>query len=120
MSNVNSYVNVMRKQGQMRATVNPNSEMSMLKQELIEHYKHNKAKAQALIDGIENNNFVNVSPEQRMHYDAAVIAVRGYNSVIPQPSLPVPRQVNELDTLKKAGWEELNKSKAAILLHERM
>lgn len=122
MSNVNNYVNIMRKQGAAQASINPNSEMSMLKRELIEHYKGNPLKAWALINGIESNSFANISAEQRLHYEAAVIAVRGYNNTIAKPKADFtpPSQVNELDTLKKAGWEELNKPKESVLLHEKI
>ena len=118
MSSVNNYVNIMRRQGTMRASVNPNSEMSMLKQELIQHYKGNPPKAWALINGIEGNAYTNVSAEQRMHYDAAVIAMRGYNTPnTTQTTTPnVPSQINELQMLKSAGWEELNKPKEQVLL----
>lgn len=117
MSSVNNYVNIMRRQGTMRASVNPNSEMSMLKQELVQHYKGNPTKAWALINGIEGNAYASVSPEQKMHYDAAVIAMRGYNTPTAQPAVPsVPSQINELQMLKNAGWEELNKPKEKILL----
>jgi hypothetical protein len=122
MSGVNNYVNIMRKQGQMRASANPNSEMSMLKQELIEHYKTNTVKAWALINGIESNSFSNISAEQRLHYDAAVIAVRGYSNANNEPksSFNPPVQVNELDILKQSGWQVLDKSKESVLLHEKI
>jgi len=122
MNNVNNYVNLMRKQGQMRVTANPNSEMSMLKQELIEHYKGNPLKAWALINGIENNNFANVSAEQKLHYDAAVMAVRGYPKIdqVP-PKIAVTTlitQKEELKQLEQSGWTPLNK--AAQLLNEKI
>ena len=117
MSSVNNYVNIMRRQGTMRASVNPNSEMSMLKQELIQHYKSNSAKAWALINGVEGNAYSNISAEQRLHYEAAVIAMRGYTTPAPiQPPTSVPSQINELQMLKSAGWEELNKPKEQVLL----
>ncbi len=90
MSNVNNYVNLMRRQGTMRASVNPNSEMSMLKQELVEHYKGNPHRAWALINGIEAGDFANVSAEQRLHYDAAVIAVRGHSVPKAEPKQSMP------------------------------
>ena len=113
MSNVNSYVNVMRKAGAMRVNSNPNSEMSMLKGELVEHYKSNPLKAWALINDIESNISQNVSEGQRLHYDAAVIAVRGYSSAIkaePKASFVPQTQISELDKLQQAGWSPLNKS----------
>jgi hypothetical protein len=119
MSNVNNYVNLMRRQGTMRASVNPNSEMSMLKQELVEHYKGNPHRAWALINGIETGDFANISAEQRLHYDAAVIAVRGHSApkAEPKQSMPFlpPTQATELEKLKQSGWQELNKS---VLLNE--
>ena len=122
MSSVNNYVNLMRKQGQLRVSTNPNSEMSMLKQELVEHYKSNPLKAWALINGIESNNFANISNEQRVHYDAAVIAMRGYPAQTNEPKsmLTPPSQASELDKLKQAGWQELNKPKQNVLLHEKI
>ncbi len=122
MSDVNGYLNLMRRQGATRASVNPNSEMSMLKMELIEHYKRNPERANALISGIESNSFANISAEQRMHYDAAVIAIRGYNNVIKEPTtlFNPPDQVNELEKLKQSGWEPLNNLKKPILLHEKI
>ncbi len=120
MSDVNGYLNLMRRQGTTRASVNPNSEMSMLKMELIEHYKRNLERANALISGIESNSFANISAEQRMHYDAAVIAVRGYSAVNKEPSVlfSPPTQVSELEKLKQSGWKPLNEVKEAKLLVE--
>ena len=111
----------MRKQGNRVAEVNPNSEMSQLKRELIEHYKSNQAKAWNLVNGIESNSYSNVSPEQKMHYEAAVIAVRGYNAQpIQKTATPFtpPEQGNELEKLKRAGWQPLNGTKPAQLLSE--
>lgn len=110
MSNVLGYVNVMRKAGAMMANTNPNSEMSMLKNELIEHYKTNSLKAWALINGIESGSMANISEGQRMHYDAAVIAVRGYNNKQPinTAQFNQPTQINELNKLKQAGWKPLH------------
>lgn len=120
MSNVNNYVNLMRQQNTMRVSANPNSEMSMLKQELIEHYKGNPHKAWALINGIESGDFAKISNEQRIHYDAAVIAVRGYSTpkVEPKSMFTPPSQASELDKLKRAGWQELNKPAEPTLLKE--
>jgi hypothetical protein len=112
----------MRRQGTMRTAVNPNREMSMLKQELIEHYKGNPAKAWALINGIESNNFANISNEQRVHYDAAVIAMRGYPTQTNEPKsmFTPPSQASEMDKLRQAGWQEFNKPKQNVLLHEKI
>lgn len=121
MNNVGGYVNIMRKQGQARSSINPNSEMSMVKLELIEHYKNNPQIAWSLINDIEKDLSVSLSEGQRMHYDAAVIAVRGYNTPqINTLSKSIPSQYNELDILKKSGWQELNKPKESILLHEKI
>ena len=113
MSNVNNYVNVMRKAGTTRVNSNLNSEMSMLKRELIEHYKSNPLNAWALINSIESNISQNISEAQRIHYDAAVIAVRGCSSATKtEPeTVSVPQtQISELDKLQQAGWSVLNKS----------
>ena len=100
----------MRKSSALRVNTNPNSEMSMLKQELIEHYKTNPLKAWALINGVEGGNMENISEGQRLHYDAAVIAVRGYtnNTPISKPAFDQPNKENELDKLKRAGWQPLS------------
>ena len=109
-SNVGQYVNVMRKSSALRVNTNPNSEMSMLKQELIEHYKTNPLKAWALINGVEGGNMENISEGQRLHYDAAVIAVRGYanNTPTSKSAFDQPNKENELDKLKRAGWQPLS------------
>lgn len=113
-SNVGQYVNVMRKSSALRVNTNPNSEMSMLKQELVGHYKSNPDKAWALINGMESGDMTNISEGQRLHYDAAVIAVRGYtNNTVPSAAMSTftqPNQQSELDKLKRAGWQPLNKS----------
>lgn len=119
MNEVNNYVNVMRKQGQMRAAINPNSDNSLLKHELIEHYKANKEKALALIQGIEKGDYTNITAEQRMHYDAAVIATRGYTNPVKEPNrtFTPANKASELERLKQAGWKPLTESDY-ILLNE--
>lgn len=115
--NVNNYVNVMRRQGQMRSAVDPNSESSLLKHELIQHYKANKEKALALIQGIEKGDFNNTSPEQQMHYNAAVIAIKGYANPVATPNKefnPLNKD-NELKQLKQAGWKPLTENNYVLL-----
>jgi hypothetical protein len=108
MSNVNQYVNVMQRSGIKMAVANPNSEMSHLSSELIEHYKNNRHIAVKLIDDIEKEN-TSVTGALKLHYDAAVVAVRGrqvYNAPLPL-SNPVPKeptQADELTKLASAGW----------------
>lgn len=117
MSDVNNYVSLMRGQN---SGINPKSTTSLLKQELIGHYKNYPLKAWALINGIESNSFATISEEQRMHYDAAVIAVRGYSKPTPTPSnnFVITDKADELERLKRAGWEEVNKSGQTVLLNE--
>jgi len=117
MSNVNQYVNVMRATG-TKTNNSPNSESSQLKNELIEHYKLNKAKAEQLIKSVEvNDEQATHSPTHRLHYEAAVIAIRGYqqpNTTVPPNKIGAPTDVfgapkvasreSELLNLKKAGW----------------
>ena len=121
MSSVNDYVNIMRVSGNKAADANPGSEMSQLKRELIEHYKGNPMRAWALVNGIEAGNYANVSAEQRIHYEAAVIAVRGYNAQPIQKTSTSPQpQEDELKKLERAGWKPLNASKPAQLLNEKI
>jgi len=125
MSNVNQYVNVMRQTGARVAAANPNSDTSGLQRELIEHYKINKAKAEQLIKNVEASGTpVTSSPVHKMHYEAAVIAIRGYNTPtnLPQPNKvgtptdvfgaagKAPMLASKEDTLKNlyaAGWKPL-------------
>lgn len=105
----------MRKTNALRVNVNPNSEMSMLKQELVEHYKSNPLKAWALINGVESGDNTNLSEGQRLHYDAAVLAVRGYTNkdsvnTVNKSVFTQPNQESEMDKLKRSGWQPLNSS----------
>ena len=115
----------MKKTGAAVAASNPNSEFNHLKQELIEHYKINKAKAEQLIKTVEANGEPTThSPTHKMHYEAAVIAIRGYQQPtnLPQANkIGAPTDVfgaagkaptlsNKEDTLKSlyaAGWKPL-------------
>ena len=119
MSNVNQYVNVMRATG-IKANSNPNSETSQLKNELIEHYRFNKSKAEQLIKSVEvNGEQATHSPMHRLHYEAAVIAIRGYQQPTTLPPNKIgpptdvfgaPKMATKEDTLKglyAAGWKPL-------------
>ena len=110
MGNVNDYVGIMRQTVASKGTINPNSETNVLKQELITHYKNNLHKAWSLINGIETGNNNSISAEQRLHYDAAVIAARGYST----PASNIKSGVDisntkqkELNKLKAQGWKPL-------------
>lgn len=123
MNEVNNYVNVLRQQGSTRVNSNPQSENSLLKTELAAHYKNNPLKAWALINGIESNNFTNVSAEQRLHYDAAVLAMRGYSNPTPTPSAnqsnAIPPKEKDMNLLKSQGWKPLNEVSEPVLLVEK-
>lgn len=119
MSNVNQYVNVMRATGTSTGS-NPNSEANQLKTELIEHYKFNKTKAEQLIKVVEaSGDPQTTSPTHRIHYEAAVIAVRGYQpvSTVPPNKIGAPTDIfgasklankeSELINLQRAGWMPL-------------
>jgi hypothetical protein len=117
MSNVNDYLKVMRKTGEKAAQTNPNSEFNQLKLELVEHYKTNKIKAEQLIKSVEIDNQSTQSAMHNLHYQAAVIAVRGYpqveaikpsNTFGPEPT----NQVSELERLQQNGWAPLGAPKA--------
>lgn len=105
----------MRQSGVKTASANPNNEQNQLKQELIEHYKNNKARAEQLIKTVEaNGEAATSSPIQRLHYEAAVVAIRGYQplpTTTNSTNVPsVPQEVNretELNRLKQAGWVPL-------------
>lgn len=116
MNNVGQYVDIMKQTGIRSAENNPNSEMSMLKQELITHYKNNQLRAHAMINGVSSTSIL--SAEQRLHYDAAYIAINGYPKInttnTPKPFEPK----SELDKLKEVGWQELNKKTTPTLLNE--
>lgn len=120
MAGVNDYLNVMRSSGAKAAATNPKSDFNQLQRELIEHYKVNKTKAEALIKNVEASGTpVTGSPTHKMHYEAAVIAVRGYgspNSTLPTSKVntptdmfgkhvPVSSRENEISNLEKAGWK---------------
>jgi hypothetical protein len=113
MSDINQYVNVMRKSGERIAAANPNSEYSQLKTELVEHYKLNKVKAEALITDVEANPNVARSAMHDLHYKAAIEAVRGVQQPIlntVQSSVPPPTISNreaELYKLQATGWTAL-------------
>jgi hypothetical protein len=120
MSNVNQYVNVMRATGAKAAGSNPTSEFSQLKLELIEHYKFNKTKAEQLIKVVEaSGDPQTTSPTHRIHYEAAVIAVRDYQpvSTVPPNKIGAPTDIfgapklankeSELINLQRAGWMPL-------------
>jgi len=116
MSDVNQYVNVMRQQGSQAAAVNPNSDTNQLQRELIEHYKNNKAKAQAILNG--NPQKIFGSDVQRMHYQAADIAINGY----PKPSInnssipSIANKESEMSKLNKAGWKPLSEKTETQIL----
>jgi len=120
MAGVNDYLNVMRNSGAKAAASNPKSDFNQLQRELIEHYKVNKAKAETLIKNVEASGTpITSSPTHKMHYEAAVIAIRGYgspNSTLPTSKVnaptdmfgkhvPVSNRENELSNLEKAGWK---------------
>jgi len=120
MSGVNDYVNVMRQSATKTVSNNPNSETSQLKNELIEHYKHNKVKAEQLIKVVEaSGQQTTHSPTHRLHYEAAVIAIRGYQQPTTLPPNKIgpptdvfgtPKMATKEDTLKglyAAGWKPL-------------
>ena len=111
------YVNVMAKQGTQMAGANPNSDQNILNRELIEYYKSNPIKAQAVINGAASGTYA--SPEHRIQVQAATIAINGYNSVTPSKNNTEPATANtmsEMDKLKRAGWKPLNEQKASELL----
>ena len=121
MNNLNEgvmdYVNVMAKQGTQMAGANPNSDQNILNRELIEYYKSNPIKAQAVINGAASGTYA--SPEHRIQVQAATIAINGYNSVAPSKVNSEPATANtmsEMDKLKHAGWKPLNEQKASELL----
>jgi hypothetical protein len=122
MSNVNQYLNVMKQSGVKAAAVNPKSEFNQIQRELIEHYKVNKSKAEVLIKNVEASGTpITSSPTHKMHYEAAVIAIRGYgplNNTVPPNKVDAPTDVfgrhvpngnreNELENLTRAGWKPL-------------
>jgi len=111
MSNVNDYLKVMRKTGEKAAQTNPNSEFNQLKLELIEHYKTNKAKAEQLIKSVEVDGQSTQSAMHNLHYQAAVIAVRGHSMPEAKPTNmfgpPIDNQLSEMEKLKRAGWAPL-------------
>jgi len=117
MSNVNDYLKVMRKSGERVAGTNPDSEMNELKRELIEYYKLNRAKAEELIKSVESNNNNTHSSMHNLHYQSAVIAIKGYpqveaikpsNTFGPEPT----NQASELERLQQNGWAPLGAPKA--------
>lgn len=118
MNNVNQYVNIMRQSGIKTAEINPNSEMSQLKRELIEYYKGNKLKAYATINSMITMN--NLSETQRAHYEAACLAT-GHPLVSPtaefnfNPSFKLPDKDTEMNKLSQAGWQPLHESKPQLL-----
>ena len=121
MSSVNDYVGVMRQSGNKTADSNPNSELSQLKRELITHYKSNPIKANELIRAVEGGTAGTMTANMSMHYNAAVVAVRGYTApVVPSKSGPdiSNTKQNDLDKLKAQGWKPLNEVKEPILLVE--
>jgi len=123
MNNVNQYVNVLKKAGAKAAENNPNSDYSLLRQELVEHYKNNKTKAENLIKMVEANPDGTKTHEQKLHYEAAVIAIRGYQALPAQSTVPTNKigaptnmfgapaatrdKSSELENLKRAGWVPL-------------
>ena len=121
MSNVNQYVNVMRATGAKAAGSNPTSEFSQLKLELIEHYKFNRTKAEQLIKVVEaSGEPQTTSPTHRIHYEAAVIAIRGNAAtpLMPVSKIGAPTDIfgapshmsnreAELNKLRTAGWSAL-------------
>jgi len=118
MSNVNQYLNVMKQTGIKVAAANPNSEMSQLKRELIEHYKCNLLKAHATINSMTNT--INLSETQRAHYEAACIAV-GKPLTAPTtefnftPQYNPPDKESDMNKLARAGWQPINESKPQLL-----
>ena len=118
MSNVNQYLNVMKQTGVKVAAANPNSEMSQLKRELIEHYKSNMLKAHATINSMLNTS--NLSETQRAHYEAACIAVnRPLTAPTTEfnftPQHKLPSKENDMNKLMQAGWQPINESKPQLL-----
>jgi len=125
MPGVNDYLNVMKSTGAKAAATNPKSEFNQMQRELIEHYKVNKSKAEVLIKNVEASGTpVTSSPTHKMHYEAAVIAIRGYNTpnstVLPDKvgaptdmfgaAGKAPMLASKEDTLKNlyaAGWKPL-------------
>jgi len=118
MTAVNGYLNVMKQKGNAVTNANPNSEMSLLKRELIEHYKNNPLKAYATINAVSDNTVM--SDGQRAHYEAACIAVGKNNKPTVEfnftPGYRPPSRESELNKLSQAGWKPLiNESKPQIL-----
>jgi len=124
MSNVNDYLKVMRQTGIKAAATNPNSETEQLKRELIEHYKTNKLKAEQLIKTVEaSGEPVTNSPMHKLHYEAAVIAIKGNTAtpIVPINKINAPtgmfgapsalKEVTKEDTLRSlyaAGWKPID------------
>jgi len=121
MSSVSDYVGIMRQNGNKVADNNPNSELSQLKTELVAHYKSNPVKANELIKSVESGIAGTMTANMSMHYNAAVIAVRGYTPPAISnrlgPDISNTKQ-NDLDKLKAQGWRPLNEVKEPILLVE--
>ena len=122
MSDVNQYVNVMRTTGAKVAGSNPASEFNQLKLELIEHYKFNKARAEQLIKVVEaSGEPQTTSPTHKLHYEAAVIAIRGpaaATPLMPVSKIGAPTDIfgapsrlsnreAEICKLQAAGWTAL-------------
>jgi len=110
MSNVLDYVKTLRKAGEKVTNTNPNSDTSLLKLELIEYYKNNITKAQELVKSIEENNTPMQSTNHSLHYNAAVIAIRGYSvpTLTKHSNTPVIVDTQtELEKLKSQGWVPL-------------
>jgi hypothetical protein len=110
-TDVGDYVKILASKSNNINSANVKGEFNMMRQMLVEYYTTNKDKAEQLIKLMEQDNSFTKTQTQNMHYQAAVIAVRGY----PQPTTNTstntytpPTQENELDKLKRAGWVPLN------------
>ncbi len=110
MSGVNDYVGIMRQNSSKVAGGNPNSETDQLKRELIAHYKSNPVKANELIKTVESGTSGNMTANMSLHYNAAVIAIKGYAPPVSSgklgPDISNTKQ-NEVDKLKAQGWKPL-------------
>ena len=108
MSDVSQYVTALKEVGLKSAPAPSNGDDGRIRDELIAHYKDYPDKANELIKQVEEGKILD-SKGQTIHYQCAVIAVKGYaKSVVPPTKIfAAETKETEIKKLTASGWREL-------------